>query len=408
MASQGSGVRGQEPGPESQALADPRLPTSDRQPPTPDLQPPTSVLRLIGVSKSFGQVRAVDSVSLDVRDGEVLTLLGPSGCGKTTTLRLVIGLERCSEGEIVYQGETLDSPSRHIHVPTHKRSMGMVFQSYAIWPHMTVFENVAYPLRVRKMKGAKVRDEVHRVLDLVGLQALEDRPATMLSGGQQQRVALARSLVFEPRILLLDEPFSNLDARLRGQMRAELHVLQRRLGITVLFVTHDQIEALSLSDRIAVMDRGRVEQVGSPNDLYLRPQTPSVRDFLGRTIILAGRVANAVNGHVSAVVDAARSGTVTCRADDSADLGEGEACYVAIRPEQVEVEAAGRAGATSRNNQLEGRIEALLFVGERYEASIRLAGGETVMVYLPATSDWVEGQEVVMTLPEEQVRVWRA
>src|SRR5207302_2846706 len=173
------------------------------------------------------------------------------------------------------------APGAHVNVPTHKRNMGMVFQSYAIWPHMTVFENVAYPLHVRGVKGATVREQVGRVLDLVGLQGLEDRPATMLSGGQQQRVALARSLVFEPRILLLDEPFSNLDARLRGQMRAELHILQRRLGITVLFVTHDQVEALSLSDRVAVMDRGHIEQIGSPTDLYLRPETPAVRDFLG-------------------------------------------------------------------------------------------------------------------------------
>src|SRR5207302_4162934 len=163
-------------------------------------------------------------------------------------------------------------------------------QSYAIWPHMTVFENVAYPLRVRGVKGSKARAEVSRVLELVGLQGLEDRPSTMLSGGQQQRVALARSLVFEPKILLLDEPFSNLDAKLREQMRAELRVLQRRLGITVLFVTHDQTEALGLSDRIAVMNAGRVEQVGTPHELYLAPNSPLVRDFLGRTIVLKGRV----------------------------------------------------------------------------------------------------------------------
>src|SRR5437763_312066 len=230
------------------------------------------VLRLVGVSKFFGAVKAVDRVSLDVTEGEILTLLGPSGCGKTTTLRMAIGLERCSEGEILYQGRVVDSA--RVHVPTHKRNMGMVFQSYAIWPHMTVFENVAYPLRVRGVKGSKVREEVQRVLELVDLPGLGERPATMLSGGQQQRVALARSLVFEPRILLLDEPFSNLDAKLREQMRAELRVLQRRLGITVLFVTHDQVEALSLSDRIAVMNAGHVEQIGTPTELYLDPRTP--------------------------------------------------------------------------------------------------------------------------------------
>jgi ABC-type Fe3+/spermidine/putrescine transport system ATPase subunit len=347
----------------------------------------------------------VDSISLDVRDGEVLTLLGPSGCGKTTTLRLVIGLERCSEGEIVYQGQVLDSASRHVHVPAHKRSMGMVFQSYAIWPHMTVFENVAYPLRVRKVKGERVREQVQRVLDLVGLEGLGDRPATALSGGQQQRVALARSLVFEPRILLLDEPFSNLDARLRGQMRAELHLLQRRLGITVLFVTHDQVEALSLSDRVAVMDAGHVEQIGSPTALYLRPETPAVRDFLGRTIILAGRVTEPGGDHATSIEVETGSGPIECAADESADLVAGQACYIAIRPEQVTVEAADSLRHRGRN-QLQGRIEALLFVGERFEASITLTGGETVMAYLSATSDWAEGESVLMILPDEHVRVW--
>jgi ABC-type Fe3+/spermidine/putrescine transport system ATPase subunit len=307
----------------------------------------------------------------------------------------------------VYQGEVLDSPRRRIHVPVHRRSMGMVFQSYAIWPHMTVFENVAYPLRVRKMKGGKVRDEVQRVLDLVGLHGLEQRPATMLSGGQQQRVALARSLVFEPRILLLDEPFSNLDARLRGQMRAELHILQRRLGITVLFVTHDQVEALSLSDRIAVMDAGHVEQVGSPNDLYLRPETPSVRDFLGRTIILRGRVASADGRGLNVVLDPG-PGTVVCAPPEAGDVSDGSTVYVAVRPEHVDVRPAPSAQGSGRLNELEGGIEALLFVGERYEANITLDGGETVMAYLPATSDWAEGQRVVLTLPEEQLRVWRA
>jgi ABC-type Fe3+/spermidine/putrescine transport system ATPase subunit len=362
---------------------------------------------LIDISKSFGQVRAVDGVSLDVRNGEVLTLLGPSGCGKTTTLRLVIGLERCNAGEIIYQGQVLDDPSRRIHVPTHKRSMGMVFQSYAIWPHMTVFENVAYPLRVRKVKGATVREEVHRVLDLVGLEGLGERPATMLSGGQQQRVALARSLVFEPRILLLDEPFSNLDARLRGQMRAELRILQRRLGITVLFVTHDQVEALSLSDRVAVMDQGHIEQVGSPNDLYLRPGTPAVRDFLGRTIILAGRVSGADDHRLSIKVDAG-AGSIDCAASETAEISAGQACYVAIRPEHVDVRPAAGGRGPAGANQLTGVIAALLFVGERYEASITLAGGETIMVYLPPTPEWQEGQSLLMTLPEDQVRVWRA
>ena len=211
------------------------------------------VLRLIDVTKRFGPIAAVEGVSLDVRRGEVLTLLGPSGCGKTTTLRMVIGLERCDAGEIIYDDRVVDSPERGMFQPTHKREMGMVFQSYAIWPHMSVFDNVAFPLRVRGVGGGRLNEAVQQALELVDLGGFAPRPATQLSGGQQQRVALARSLVFSPRILLLDEPFSNLDAHLRDTMRAELRRLQRRLGITVLLVTHDQVEALSVSDRIAVM-----------------------------------------------------------------------------------------------------------------------------------------------------------
>jgi ABC-type Fe3+/spermidine/putrescine transport system ATPase subunit len=236
-----------------------------------------TVLRLAGVSKLFGLAPAVDRVSLEIQRGEIFTLLGPSGCGKTTTLRLVAGLERPDAGEIVLRGRVVASAARRLFVAPHKRNLGMVFQSYAIWPHMTVFENVAYPLRLRGTTGAVVRDKVVRVLDLVGLSGLEERSATLLSGGQMQRLALCRSLVYEPDLLLLDEPFSNLDAKLREQMRVELKLLQRRLGVTVLFVTHDQIEALSLSDRIAVMQRGRVEQVGTPRDLYERPGSPFVR-----------------------------------------------------------------------------------------------------------------------------------
>src|SRR5438034_3148222 len=229
---------------------------------------PVMVLRLDGVTKVFGAVRALDGASLEVERGEIFTLLGPSGCGKTTTLRLVAGLEHPDAGEIALRGRIVASVPRRVFVAPHKRNLGMVFQSYAIWPHMNVFENVAYPLRLRGVKRSVVAEKVTRVLDLVGLAGLDERGATLLSGGQMQRLALCRALVYEPDLLLLDEPFSNLDAKLREQMRVELKVLQRRLGVTVLFVTHDQIEALSLSDRIAVMHRGRVEQVGPPRCLY--------------------------------------------------------------------------------------------------------------------------------------------
>ncbi|HTE87136.1 MAG TPA: ABC transporter ATP-binding protein, partial [Dehalococcoidia bacterium] len=240
-----------------------------------------AVVTLRGVTKSFGRVEVLHGLDLEVRRGEILTLLGPSGCGKTTTLRLVIGLERCSEGEISYEGRIVDSRRRRVFVPPHKRNMGMVFQSYAIWPHMTVFENVAYPMKARHAKSSEITTMVGRALELVGLGGLASRPAPQLSGGQQQRVALARSLVYEPELLLLDEPFSNLDAHLREEMRAEVKVLQRRLGTTILFVTHDQTEAMSLADRVAVMDRGSIAQIGTPQELYGTPTSPTVRDFMG-------------------------------------------------------------------------------------------------------------------------------
>ena len=364
------------------------------------------VLQLRHVGKFYGDVRAADDLTIDVLKGEVLTLLGPSGCGKSTTMRLIMGLERCDEGEIVFQGQIVDSAERGIYLPVHKRQMGMVFQSYAIWPHMTVFDNVAYPLRVRRMKPSKVRDAVERALDLVGLTGFENRPSPNLSGGQQQRVALARSLVFEPQILLLDEPFSNLDARLREQMRAEVRILQRRLGITVVFVTHDQVEALSLSDRIVVMQSGRVEQVGTPRDLYERPGTPAVRDFLGRIVMLAGQVADgASGGTLSVKLEAGVTVTGAC-ATDATSLAPGAPCSVALRPERIAIQPLSPDVSIDRPNTLRGRIQVLLFVGDRFEARIAVSSGETILLYLPASPQWQEGQDVVLTLPAAQLQVW--
>jgi ABC-type Fe3+/spermidine/putrescine transport system ATPase subunit len=361
-----------------------------------------SVLELRQVTKSFGAVTAVDSLSLEVRRGEILTLLGPSGCGKTTTLRTIIGLERCDDGEVIYDGRLLDSPSQGRFVPTHKRQMGMVFQSYAIWPHMNVFENVAYPLRVRGVGGQRLRDAVHHVLEQVGLDTLAQRPATQLSGGQQQRVALARSLVFEPRILLLDEPFSNLDAQLRGQMRTELKLLQRRLGVTVVLVTHDQVEALSVSDRIAVMRQGRLEQLGTPQQLYREPATINVRDFVGRTMVLEGTVDEMREDCIVVRLD--ESTTLVCRGGGPATLRAGDRCQAAVRPEQVLVQERTNGAASS--NPLLGQIDALLFIGDHYEATLSLAVGQTVMAHLPAADGWREGEPVALTIKPEDLRVW--
>jgi iron(III) transport system ATP-binding protein len=238
----------------------------------------------------YGTVLAVKGVSFSVRAGEQLTLLGPSGCGKTTTLRAIAGLERPSAGAIRIGGQAVYSGRDGINVPAEKRGLSMVFQSYAIWPHMTVFENVAYGLRVRRKSAEEIRTRVREALDLVQMGAFEKRPASQLSGGQQQRVALARACVFQPSVLLFDEPLSNLDAKLRGDMRIELRQLQHRLGITSVYVTHDLEEALAMSDRIVVMRDGVIEQIGSPAEIYGTPRTAFVADFVGSSNLIRGRV----------------------------------------------------------------------------------------------------------------------
>ena len=249
-------------------------------------------MRLQGLRKTYpGSVQpAVQDLSLDVHDGEIVTLLGPSGCGKTTTLRMAAGLEVPDLGDIFFGDQPVVLTSRQLCLPPDKRDVGMVFQSYAIWPHMTVAENVAFPLKARKFPRGEIRDRIRRALEMVDLPGYEDRPGPLLSGGQQQRVALARALVTEPRVLLLDEPFSNLDAKLREQMRIQVKLLQKRLSIAVLFVTHDQIEALSLSNRIALMNFGVVQQQGSPRLLYEQPVNEFVRDFVGKTLLFKGKV----------------------------------------------------------------------------------------------------------------------
>jgi iron(III) transport system ATP-binding protein len=237
----------------------------------------------------YGEVAAVRGVSFDVLPGEQMTLLGPSGCGKTTTLRAIAGLEKPAAGEIRIEGAPVYSSARNINIPAEKRGLSMVFQSYAIWPHMSVFDNVAYGLRVRKASAAEIKDKVERALDLVQMQAFAQRRASQLSGGQQQRVALARAFVFQPSVLLFDEPLSNLDAKLRADMRIELRQLQHRLGITSVYVTHDLEEALAMSDRIVVMRDGVIEQTGTPDEIYSLPRSAFVADFIGSANLIRGR-----------------------------------------------------------------------------------------------------------------------
>lgn len=367
------------------------------------------MLRFENVRKNYGEHVAVRNSTFDIRKGEILTLLGPSGCGKTTTLRMAIGLERANAGRIWFRNRLVEDPQSGVFFPPEKREMGMVFQSYAIWPHLNVFENVAYPLRARGRPAAEIRDAVYKVLELVGLKGFEERRSTMLSGGQQQRVAVSRALVFGPDLLLMDEPFSNLDAKLRDQMRLEVKLLQRRLGISVLFVTHDQSEALALSDRLAVMQNGVMEQVGTPEALYNEPGTTAVRDFLGRTVLMPGTLEQ-IDGAGQPWVMLEEGVRVRVGGKNHFTGSTGQPCMVGVRPEQVAVAPAD--GATNQGAANEGALQAriltLLFLGNCYESTIELKSGRLITVALPAAAHWHEKQLVTVRLPEERMHLWPA
>jgi ABC-type Fe3+/spermidine/putrescine transport system ATPase subunit len=366
-------------------------------------------VRLEGLWKTYpGSSRpAVKALSLEIPDGEVVTLLGPSGCGKTTTLRMVAGLEVPDGGNIFFGEEAVVLSGRRLCLPPDKRNVGMVFQSYAIWPHMTVEQNVAFPLKARRFPRAEVRDRVRRVLELVEMAELADRPAPLLSGGQQQRVALARALVTEPRVLLLDEPFSNLDARLREQMRLQVKLLQRRLGLAVLFVTHDQIEALSLSDRVALMNEGAIEQQGSPRSLYEEPASEFVRDFLGKTVLFRGTVeAGGEGGEVAVALAGGRDCVVVGRSLGPNAATAGETAYVAVRPEDVEILPA--AGSEALSGTIGGRVQAALFLGERIEYQIEVEGQGVILLYGSRHRSLAEGSRVWLRLRPEGHTAWRS
>ena len=327
-------------------------------------------------------VRAAQDVSFTVDEGRLFTLLGPSGCGKTTTLRSIAGLERPKAGEITVNDRVVYSSSKGIFVAPNRRGFGMVFQSYAIWPHMNVFENAAFPLEVRgagsvlrfgsaarrtRLSRSDMRERVMRVLTAVQLDDLADRAATKLSGGQQQRLALARALVMEPALLLLDEPLSNLDAKLREKMRLELKRLQRELKITTVYVTHDQSEALALSHQIAVMHRGRIQQVGTPRDIYERPASQFVADFVGNTNFIDGVVVScaphADHDQRSCVV---RSEMGDLKVHSAQELHHGDRVTVSIRPEDVELSEERPAG----DNVWGGRVDQKVFLGEALDFQV--------------------------------------
>jgi iron(III) transport system ATP-binding protein len=321
-------------------------------------------------------VNAVQDVSFEVPDGALFTLLGPSGCGKTTTLRSIAGLERPKSGSIDVDGRVVFSSDQRIFVAPNRRNFGMVFQSYAIWPHMNVFKNVAFPLEVRKQRPSRkeIEDKVMRVLAAVQLAELVDRDATKLSGGQQQRLALARALVMEPQLLLLDEPLSNLDAKLREAMRFELKRMQRDLGLTTVYVTHDQSEALALSHEIAVMNEGRIIQIGSPRDIYERPRNKFVADFVGSTNFIDGTIvsASAGNGRCR-VATALGELNVQCVETPAKDAP----VVVSVRPEDVELSEAAPLPEPD-DNICVGTVAAKAFLGDYLDFQVKV--GDSVLL----------------------------
>ena len=322
-------------------------------------------IRAKNVSKSFGEVVAVDHASLQIDDGEFFTLLGPSGCGKTTFLRCIAGLELVDEGRVYF--DDIDVTD----VPPHKRGTGMVFQNYALWPHMKVFGNVAYGLKIKGQKKEEVSKNVNKALEMVKLAGLGDRTPHQLSGGQQQRVALARAVAINPKVLLFDEPLSNLDAKLRLEMRAELKKLQRDLGITTTYVTHDQEEAMSISDRIAVMDQGKIMQVGTPRDIYQNPQNEFVAQFIGQGTFLDGKSMGEVDGFLEVeLTDGKRIRAVP--SDPTNPPEPGDSVLVLIRPEEFVI------GEIPDGNRFECEVYHISFLGDAQR--IRARGEAAVFV----------------------------
>jgi spermidine/putrescine transport system ATP-binding protein len=353
-------------------------------------------VRLEELTKKFGDVVAVDGIDVHMPPGEFFTMLGPSGCGKTTTLRMIAGFERPTSGRILLDETDVAQ------VPAHRRNVNTVFQSYALFPHLDVAGNVAFGLKYRRLTKQEQQLQVKEVLELVQLAGFERRKASQLSGGQQQRVALARALVLAPRVLLLDEPLGALDARLRRDLQVELKALQRDIGVTFVFVTHDQEEALTMSDRVAVMRDGRVEQAGSPREVYEEPRTMFVADFLGVSNLLE---VDAVGEEHSRCV--LRLADLTFLAEQGETDARGK-LKAMIRPERIGVEPHGAPG----DNRLPGMVERAVFLGGSYEIHVRVLGGEMLKVAMtnegnPLTFGLEQGTPVTLYLPPDALRVLR-
>ncbi len=346
------------------------------------------MIKIDGLSVMFEGVQshlAVDDVSLEVESGKFYTLLGPSGCGKTTTLRCVAGLHRPNVGRIAVGRYTVVDTQAGIWVPPHERRIGMVFQSYAIWPHMSVFENVAFPLRrIRpRLAGTEIHRRALASLALVKLEGLHLRAATDLSGGQQQRLALARALVGEPQVLLLDEPLSNLDAKLREEMRQELKALTKRLQVTTLFVTHEQVEALTMSDRIAVMRAGRIVQEGTPTEIYRAPRDPFVADFVGRTNLLNGRIRNSeISGAGYRTGIDTEIGLIVCQSSNRHE--DSGAVTIAIRPENIV--PIDNGSDAPQSNVVTGEVAQVSYIGNLIECTVSVSGQLLKVQLHPALS----------------------
>ena len=358
-------------------FATPGVPGDEARPLAPRTDLPGPEVRLVELTKRFGNVAAVDGVTLEIAAGEFFSLLGPSGCGKTTTLRMIGGFELPTGGRIELRGSDITTE------PPERRPVNMVFQSYALFPHLCVADNVAFGLRRRRVATDEVRRRVGEALELVRLSGFDRRRPDQLSGGQQQRVALARALVCDPAVLLLDEPLGALDLKLRRQLQVELKRIQLEVGITFIYVTHDQEEALALSDRIAVMDRGRVEQLGSPEELYDRPATRFVADFIGTTNLLDGAV-ESIEGDIAAI---RLSSGERCLAAASG-IRVGDAVDVSIRPEAIELDGHDEAvseGAGDRPSLL-GRIGQSAYLGTSVSHQIRTEGGLALSVVVPRSA----------------------
>jgi spermidine/putrescine transport system ATP-binding protein len=347
---------------------------------------------LVDLVKRFADVTAVAGINLSMPSGEFFSLLGPSGCGKTTTLRLIAGFERPDEGQILLDGVDM------VQTPPHKRNVNTVFQNYALFPHLTVAENVAFGLRYKDISKQEAKKRVADSLEMVRLQGFERRRPSQLSGGQQQRVALARALILNPAVLLLDEPLGALDAKLRKALQLELKALQEEIGITFIYVTHDQEEALTMSDRLAVMSNGRVEQIGTPSDVYEEPTTAYVADFLGVSNLMDASVTGAGAG--GAAVRLGESDLVAAQGD--IDM-RGDVKIV-IRPERVQLEPAGTTG----QNRVPGMVERVVYVGSIMQVIVHLAPGQTVQAWVQNKGEalpYTQGEAVVVHLPADALRV---